>query len=49
MSFTRVADVMTIVRGQYTTLAVTHSSGDLVQQCKYFNDRVDSIVNELLI
>ena len=48
MSFTRVADVMTIVRGQYTTEATTHSSGDLVQQCKYFNDRVDGIVNELL-
>jgi len=48
MSFTRVADVMTVVRGQYTTLSVTHSSGDLVQQCKYFNDRVDGIVNELL-
>lgn len=48
MSFTRVADVMTIVRGQYTTSPTDHSSGDLVQQCKYFNDRVDSIVNELL-
>ena len=48
MSFTRVADIMTVVRGQYTTAPTGHASGDLVQQCKYFNDRVDSIVNELL-
>jgi hypothetical protein len=48
MSFTRVADVMTIVRGQYTTLANTHDSGDTVQQCKYLNDTTANLVNELL-
>lgn len=48
MSFTRVADVLTVVRSQYTTTATTHTGGDLVQQCKYFNDRVENIVYELL-
>jgi len=48
MSFTRVADVMTVVRGQYNTVATTHSSGDAVQQCAYFNDRVENIVYFLL-
>ena len=48
MSFTRVSDVMTVVRGQYTTIAGDHSSGDSVQQCKYFNDTVANIDYELL-
>lgn len=48
VSFTRVADVLTIVRGQYNTSAVSHSLGDTAQQCKYFNDSVDNIVYELL-
>jgi hypothetical protein len=48
MSFTRVNDIMTIVRGQYTTQATSHSAGDTVQQCEYINDRVENIVYTLL-
>lgn len=48
MSFTRVADVMTIVRAQYNTQANSHSTGDSVQQCAYLNDTVANIDYELL-
>ena len=48
MSFTRVSDAMTVVRGQYTTQPDAHSSGDTVQQCKYLNDTVANIDYELL-
>lgn len=48
MSFTRVGDNMTIVRGQYNTVAGDHDAGDSVQQCKYFNDTVANIDYELL-
>lgn len=48
MSFTRVADVLTVVRGQYTTLANSHDIGDTVQLCKYLNDTVANIDYELL-
>ena len=48
MSFTRVSDTLTIVRGQYTTIANEHSAGDNVQQCKYLNDTVANIDYELL-
>lgn len=48
MSFTRVADVFTIVRAQYNTLAASHSTSDTVQQCAYLNDTVANIDYELL-
>lgn len=48
MSFTRVNDLLTVVRGQYTTSANDHSASDTVQQCKYFNDSAANIDYELL-
>ena len=43
MSFTRTGDVMTVVRGQYTTEPTEHDISDSVQQCAYINDTVDNI------
>lgn len=48
MLFSRAGDVMTVTRGQYTTLANEHDENDTVQQCKYLNDSVANIDYELL-
>lgn len=48
VSFTRVADTVTIVRAQYNTAATSHSTGDSAQQCAYINDTVANIDYELL-
>ncbi len=48
-SFTRAADVMTIVRGQYNTSATDHDEGARVQLClEYSAQIVTDIINDLL-
>jgi len=48
-SFTRVADVFTIVRGTLGTEAIGHSTGDTVQQClEFVSKQVHEIVFDLL-
>ncbi|MCP4494626.1 MAG: hypothetical protein GY820_46095, partial [Gammaproteobacteria bacterium] len=42
-------NTLTLVRGQFNTVAATHSSGVTVQQCLYYNgETVPYIVNDLL-
>lgn len=52
MSFTRSADVLTIVRGLQGTTAIAHSANDTVQQCLEYSGatrgQLDFIVNDLL-
>lgn len=49
MSFTRVADVMTIVRAQYNTTASDHAEDDKVQECLvYDTETVSNITYDLL-
>jgi len=43
MSFTRIADVLTVIRGQYETVAIEHVENDSVQQCAYINDTVANV------
>ena len=47
-SFTRVADVLTLVRGQYNTTARSHNISTTVQQCYQKNETVDLIIQDLL-
>jgi hypothetical protein len=49
MSFTRTADELTIVRGQFNTTAIGHSEGDKVQLCLQYLDRLDDILADLLV
>jgi len=53
MSFTRLADVLTLTRAQNNTVATTHAINGTVQQCYEMrldpNGRVDEIVKDLLI
>lgn len=44
MAFTRVGDVLTLVREQYNTTEQSHSAGDTVQLCKRDNDRIDRVI-----
>jgi hypothetical protein len=49
-SFTRVADVMTIVRAQFNTEASEHDDGSRVQLClQYSAELVTDIINDLLV
>lgn len=49
VSFTRVGDVFTIVRGQMNTQAVAHTAGDRVQQAARFDSMmVSDIIHELM-
>jgi len=52
MSFTRVADALTIVRGLKGTTAIAHSANDTVQQCLEYSGatrgQLDFIINDLL-
>jgi len=49
MSFTRVADVVTITRGQEGTTAATHAIGDVVQECVVFDGlTINEAAEELL-
>lgn len=49
VSFTRVADALTITRAQYGTVAAAHSTNDVVQQCLRYNDQtVPDVVKDLL-
>ncbi len=51
MSFTRAADVLTLVRGLKGTTAIAHSANDTVQQCLEYSGatrgQLDFIVNDL--
>ena len=47
VSFTRSADVFTIVRAQYNTLAAEHGQNDLGQLCLYYNDNLSNIMFDL--
>lgn len=49
VSFTRTGDDLTLVRGEYSTVAETHSESDDFQLCKYYNDTVDNIVYDILV
>lgn len=50
MSFTRLSDTFTVVRGQYNTAATTHANDATVQQCYVKTGvNVDVIVADLLI
>jgi len=53
MSFTRSADVLTIVRAQYNTVAISHSANDTVQLCLEYSGAtrgaLDFIVDDLLV
>ncbi|MDD5273581.1 MAG: hypothetical protein PHU14_12785 [Methylovulum sp.] len=49
MTFTRVSDVMTVVRGQSNTVASSHATDDLVQLCLVYSaERVDDVIYDLL-
>lgn len=52
MSFTRVADALTVVRGQYNTVGALHSANDTIQQCLEYTGatrgQLDFIVKDLL-
>jgi len=48
VSFTRSADVFTIVRAQYNTLADAHSLNDVAQLCLYYNDSLTDIIYDLI-
>jgi len=47
VSFTRSADVFTVVRGQYNTLAESHGINDLAQLCLYYSDNISDILYNL--
>lgn len=49
VSFTRAADVMTITRAQYNTVAVEHDAGDRVQLClEYSGEDAADIIADLM-
>ncbi len=49
VSFTRTADVLTLVRGQFNTEDVDHEADDAVQLCKVYTDTpVTDVVYDLL-
>jgi len=48
MTFTRAADVLTLVRGQRNTSDIAHNINDTVQQCYVKNAQVNIIVQDLL-
>ena len=49
ISFTRVADVLTLVRGQNNTVATDHSSNSTAQLClEYIGKQLNFIVNDLM-
>ncbi len=51
-SFTRAADVLTLVRGQFNTTAAAHDANDTVQQCLEYSGstrgQLDFMVDDLL-
>ena len=49
MSFTRVADALTVTRAQNNTLNVAHEEGDKVQLCLEYDDTLDVILKDLLV
>lgn len=50
VSFTRTADVVTMVRGQGGTIAASHSAGDTFQQAlAYTQARIDDVLYDLLV
>jgi hypothetical protein len=50
MSFTRVADAMTVVRGQFGSVAQAHTAGDRVQiTLRYDGDDPADIIYDLLV
>lgn len=49
VSFTRVADVFTIVRAQYNTVADDHSINDVFQLCLFYSDTISNIDYDLLV
>lgn len=49
VSFTRVADVLTLTRAQNNTVAAAHDANDTVQVClEYSGEQVDEIIIDLL-
>ena len=49
VSFTRVGDDLTLVRGQYNTVADSHSVNDVFQLCLYYNANASDINYDLLV
>ena len=49
MEFTRATDTLTLTRGQYNTLATSHSEDSTAQLCLVYSDQVNSIVEDLLV
>ena len=49
VSFTRVADTLTLTRGQYNTIADSHGLNDVFQLCLYYNDTLPDIDYDLLV
>lgn len=50
VSFTRAADVLTITRAQFNTVAAAHTAQDRVQLCLYYNAQSpDDIISDLFI
>lgn len=49
VSFTRSDDTLTLTRGQYNTLADSHSLNDVFQLCLYYNDTLPNIDYDLLV
>ncbi len=50
VSFTRAADVLTIVRAQWNTEASAHSANDTAQLCLFYSsERLDDICADLLL
>jgi hypothetical protein len=49
VTFTRVADVFTVVRGQRNTIADDHNEDDVFQLCLAYSDTVTDIINDLLV
>jgi hypothetical protein len=47
VSFTRSADVFTVVRAQYNTVAEDHGINDLAQLCLYYSDNISDILYNL--
>jgi hypothetical protein len=47
VSFTRSADVFTVVRAQYNTIAEDHGINDLAQLCLYYSDNISDILYNL--
>lgn len=47
MTFGRVGTTFTVLRAQFGTEPAEHDAGALVQQCRFLNDRVDVVLEDL--